>query len=64
MRIALWGGRALVGLVVVSLLAGFATTLFAAYHFHRLAPYGVIANLIAMPVVSFWTMPWASSASS
>jgi competence protein ComEC len=57
-RVALWGGRTLVGLVVVSLLAGFATTLFAAYHFHRLAPYGVVANLIAMPVVSFWTMPW------
>jgi competence protein ComEC len=56
-RIALWGGRALLGLIVVSLLAGFATTLFAAYHFHRLAPYGVIANLVAMPVVSAWVMP-------
>lgn len=59
MRVALWGGRTLLGLVIVSLLAGFATTLFAAYHFHRLAPYGVIANLIAMPVVSLWTMPMA-----
>ena len=57
-RIALWGGRAIVGLIVVSLLAGFATTLFAAYHFHRLAPYGVVANLLAMPVVSLWIMPW------
>ena len=57
MRVALWGGRALVGLVIVSLLAGLATTLFAAYHFHRLAPYGVIANLLAMPFVSAWTMP-------
>ena len=57
MRVALWGGRALVGLVIVSLLAGFATTLFAAYHFHRLAPYGVLANLLAMPIVSAWTMP-------
>jgi competence protein ComEC len=56
-RIALWGGRALLGLVVVSLLAGFATTLYAAYHFHRLAPYGVVANLLAMPVVSLWVMP-------
>jgi competence protein ComEC len=56
-RVALWGGRWLVGLVIVSLLAGFATTLFAAYHFHRLAPYGVIANLIAMPLVSGLTMP-------
>jgi competence protein ComEC len=56
-RFALWGGRAILGLVVVSLLAGFATTLYAAYHFHRLAPYGVIANLLAMPIVSLWTMP-------
>jgi competence protein ComEC len=56
-QIALWGGRWFVGLMIVSLLAGLATTLFAAYHFHRLAPYGVIANLIAMPVVSGLVMP-------
>jgi competence protein ComEC len=56
-RVALWGGRWLVGMIVVSLLAGFATTIYAAYHFHRLAPYGVIANLLAMPVVSAWVMP-------
>ncbi len=56
-RIALWGVRAIVGLVVVSTLAGFATTPFAAYHFHRLAPYGAVANLLAMPIVSAWVMP-------
>ena len=56
-RIALWGGREIVGLVVVSLLAGTATMPYAAYHFHRLAPYGVLANLLAMPVVSIWVMP-------
>lgn len=56
-RIALWGGRAILGSIVVSLLAGLATTLYAAFHFHRLAPYGVIANLAAMPVVSLWVMP-------
>ena len=44
-------------LILASLVAGLATTLFAAYHFHRLAPYGVIANLLAMPVVSVWVMP-------
>jgi competence protein ComEC len=38
-------------------VAGLATTPYAAYHFHRLAPYGVIANLLAMPVVSAWVMP-------
>ena len=51
-RLALWGGRELVALVFASLVAGLATTLFAAYHFHRLAPYGVLANLLAMPVIS------------
>ena len=30
---------------------------YAAYHFHRTAPYGVIANLLAMPVVSAEVMP-------
>jgi competence protein ComEC len=40
-----------------SLLAGLATTPFAAFHFHRLAPYGVIANLLAMPIVSAIVMP-------
>jgi competence protein ComEC len=56
-RIALWGGREIVALLLASLVAGAATTLFAAYHFHRLAPYGVLANLLAMPVVSIWVMP-------
>ncbi len=32
-------------------------TPYAAYHFHRLAPYGVLANLLAMPVVSALVMP-------
>jgi competence protein ComEC len=56
-RIALWGGREILGLVLASLVAGLATTLFAAYHFHRLAPYGLLSNLLAMPIVSSWVMP-------
>jgi competence protein ComEC len=56
-RVALWGGREIVGLILASLVAGLATTPYAAYHFHRLAPYGVLANLLAMPVVSIWVMP-------
>jgi competence protein ComEC len=57
-RIALWGGREIVGLTLISLLAGTATIPYIAYHFHRISPYGVIANLAAMPVVSAWVMPW------
>jgi competence protein ComEC len=56
-RIALWGGSAIAGLVLASLVAGLATTPYAAYHFHRMAPYGVVANLVAMPIVSLWVMP-------
>jgi competence protein ComEC len=56
-RAALWGGREIAALILASLVAGLATTPYAAYHFHRLAPYGVLANLLAMPVVSAWVMP-------
>lgn len=56
-RVALWGGREIAGLILASLVAGLATTPYAAFHFHRLAPYGVVANLLAMPVVSVLVMP-------
>ncbi len=56
-RVALWGGREILALIVASLVAGSATTIYAAFHFHRLAPYGVLANLLVMPLMSAWTMP-------
>ena len=42
---------------MASLVAGLATTPYAAFHFHRVTPYGVLANLAAMPVVSALVMP-------
>lgn len=56
-RIALWGGREIAMLLLASLIAGLATMPYAAYHFHRITPYGIIANLLAMPVVSILVMP-------
>ena len=56
-KVALWGGREVAALLFASVVAGFATTPYAAFHFHRVAPYGVIANLLAMPVVSVLVMP-------
>ncbi len=44
-------------LLLASLVAGLATTPYAAFHFHRVTPYGVLANLAAMPVVSAVVMP-------
>ena len=56
-RVALWGGRELMLLLLASLVAGFATTPYAAFHFRRVTPYGVLANLAAMPVVPAVVMP-------
>src|SRR3984885_9596566 len=56
-KVALWGGREIMTLTLASLVAGLATTPYAAFHFHRVTPYGVLANLAAMPVVSALVMP-------
>ena len=47
------------GLAITSLVAGLATGLYAAYHFYRVAPFGLLANLLAMPLVSLAVMPLA-----
>ena len=39
------------GLFLTSLIAGLATAPFGAYHFQRVAPLTLVANLAAMPVV-------------
>ncbi|MCC6949091.1 MAG: ComEC family competence protein [Bradyrhizobiaceae bacterium] len=41
----------------VSLFAGLATAAYVAFHFQRVAPYSVLANLLAMPLTSFVIMP-------
>jgi len=47
------------GAAVTTLVAGTAITPFAIYHFHRMTHYGLIANLIAAPLVSLLIMPMA-----
>lgn len=46
-----------IGILVTTLIASLATTPFAAYHFQRVATYGVLANLVAVPLTAFWIMP-------
>jgi competence protein ComEC len=43
--------------VATSLFAGLATAAYVAFHFQRVAPYSVVANLMAMPLISFVIMP-------
>ena len=57
-----WGARAglyFAGLVFTSLVATLATAPYSIYHFNRLATYGVVANMIAVPLTGLWIMPWA-----
>ncbi|MGA8952676.1 MAG: ComEC/Rec2 family competence protein, partial [Xanthobacteraceae bacterium] len=56
-RMAVWGWREVATIAFTSVVAGLATLPYAAYNFHRVAPYGVLANVLAMPVVSVWVMP-------
>lgn len=57
-RIALY----VAGIALTTLIAGLATGPFAAYHFNRVALYGVAANLVAIPLTGLWIMPWAVAA--
>jgi competence protein ComEC len=45
------------GILLTTLIASVATTPFAAYHFQRIATYGALANLVAVPLTAFWIMP-------
>lgn len=58
-RIAAWAAAAFVASIVTSLIAGFSSSLPAAYHFGRISPYGVLANGLAIPVVGVLVMPFA-----
>lgn len=52
-------GRWLLLGAATSFVAGLATAFYAAFHFHRLAPYGVLANVLSMPAIAFVIMPGA-----
>ncbi len=49
----------IVASLATSLIAGTLSSIPAAHHFGRLAPYGIIANALALPVVSLIVMPMA-----
>ena len=46
-------------LAATSLIAGAATGIFGAWHFQRVSPLGLVANLAAMPIFSAIVMPAA-----
>jgi competence protein ComEC len=52
-------GSFFLALAITSIIAGTATGMFAAYHFQRVAVFGLLGNLLAMPIASLITMPSA-----
>ncbi len=51
-----------VSLPVTSIVAGFATLPFSLYHFDRQATLGLLANFLAMPIISYVSAPAAALA--
>ena len=46
------------GIALTTLVASAATTPFSIYHFSRFPTYGIVTNLIAVPLTGLWIMPW------
>ncbi|MDA1071945.1 MAG: ComEC/Rec2 family competence protein [Proteobacteria bacterium] len=56
-----WGGRIalyLAGVALTTMIANAATTPFVLAHFGRIATWGPLANLAAVPLFAIWVMPW------
>ncbi|CTQ32976.1 ComEC/Rec2 family competence protein [Jannaschia rubra] len=51
-----WRG-AVISLLLSSVVAGLATGPIAALHFNRVGQYGVLANMLAVPMMGFAVMP-------
>ncbi len=51
------GLRHLRGIAFTTLVASTATAPLTGYHFQNVATYGVLANLVAVPVTTLWIMP-------
>jgi len=54
-----WAGALIFGAAITTLIAGTAVAPFAVYHFHRMTHFGLVANMIAAPLVSLLIMPMA-----
>ncbi|MCE7027773.1 ComEC/Rec2 family competence protein [Jiella avicenniae] len=57
MRLLRLAGGTVLGIVASSIIAGAATAPYAAYHFHRVAPFGLVANVLTLPLFTFLIMP-------
>ncbi len=50
------------GVLLSTAIASTATAPFALYHFQQIASYGLITNLLAVPLTALWIMPFGLAA--
>jgi competence protein ComEC len=56
-----WPGRVLAyagAVVVTTVVVTIGTDPFSVYHFHHVALYSPLANVVAVPLSALWTLPW------
>jgi competence protein ComEC len=58
-RLVIKGLRGIAAALVTTLIAGSLSGIVASHHFGRIAPFGVVSNVLALPVISFVVMPMA-----
>ena len=46
------------GVAVTTIVVTLGTDPFSIYHFHHIALYSPLANVIAVPISALWTLPW------
>jgi len=46
-----------ISVCMTSLIASFATAPFSLFHFQQFAALGILANMVAIPIMAFWIMP-------
>jgi len=52
----------LAGVLLSTAIASTATAPFALFHFQQIATYGLVTNLLAVPLTALWIMPWGLAA--
>ncbi len=45
-------------ILLTSIIAQLAIEPIAAYHFNRMSTFGIVANLVAVPALGLWILPW------
>lgn len=58
LRAGSWASAGIGGIAATAVIAGVATSIYGVWHFQRISPFTLFANLAVTPIVSFIIMPF------